>query len=157
MAEPTQADIAGFQSIGDIAHWVGVGDAERDALLADLGCVAGDNDRPVGAMPSLDFDAVVATLQVAGQPPVPFVLSGWRLIGRAARIAVGTDQTRAQIDAAAARLQAVVAAARPTGSASTNRYHEAQRHCGSRLGWRDTHGEGSGRGADVRDLHYEDG
>ena len=114
MAEPTAAEIAGFQTIGDIAAWAGVAENERDLLLVGLGCVETDNFRPIGAMPSLDFEAAAGALQVAGQPPSPFVLSAWRLIGRAARIVVGTDLTRAQLDAAsAARVQAAAAAVAP--------------------------------------------
>ena len=114
MAEPTAADIAGFQTIGDIAAWAGAWAPERDLLLVGLGCVEADNFRPIGARSALDFEAVVGALQVAGQPPSPFVLSAWRRIGRAARLAIGTDQTCAQLDAAAAvRVQAAAAGASP--------------------------------------------
>ena len=102
MAEPSAAELTAFTNLGEIAIWCGVGDDDRDALLTGLGCRHADSFRPIGAMPEADFNAVATALQINGRPPVPFGLSGRKLIGRVSRLAAGTDLARTQIDAAAA-------------------------------------------------------
>jgi len=96
MAEPTEAEIAGFTTVASLCDWAGITEDNRDKLLAGLGCTEGDSFRPIGGMAVGDFDAVVDALLINGQPPTPYVLAGWKLVGQVARVSCGATPTRAQ-------------------------------------------------------------
>jgi len=96
MAEPTEAEIAGFTTVMSLCDWAGITEDNRDTLLAGLGCNEGDSFRPIGGMAVDDFDAVVDTLLINGQPPSPYVLAGWKLVGQVARVSCGATPARAQ-------------------------------------------------------------
>jgi len=104
MAEPTDLEIAAFANIQNILDWVGLAGDKADALLKGLGCVGTDHYRPLGGMPEVDFDIVVAALTVvddagADGPPTPFILASWKLVGHVARLATGATLTKAKRDA----------------------------------------------------------
>jgi len=96
MAEPTEAEIAGFTTVRSLCDWAGISEDNRNTLLAGLGCNEGDSFRPIGGMAVDDFDAVVDVILINGQPPTPYVLAGWKLVGQVARVSCGATPTRAQ-------------------------------------------------------------
>jgi len=96
MAEPAEAEITGFTTVKSLCDWAGITEGNRNALLAGLGCNEGDSLRPIGGMAVDDFDAVVDALLINGQPPTPYALAGWKLVGQVARVSCGATLTRAQ-------------------------------------------------------------
>jgi len=79
-----------------LCDWVGITEDNRNTLLAGLGCNEGDSFRPIRDMSVDDYDAAVDTLVINGQPPTPYVLAGWKLVGRVARASCGATPMRAQ-------------------------------------------------------------
>ena len=82
--EPTEAEFAGITSVRSRYDWAGITEDNRNTLLAGPGCDDGDSFRPTGGMDVDDFDAVVDALVINGQPPTPYVLTGWKLVGQVA-------------------------------------------------------------------------
>jgi len=104
MAEPTEVEIAAFTNVKSILDWVGLAGDNGDALLRGLGCVGTDHFRPLGGMPEVDFNIVVAALTVSDGaggfgPPSPYILASWKLVGHVARLATGATLTRAKQNA----------------------------------------------------------
>ena len=64
MAEPTEAEFAGFTSVRSLCDWAGITEDNRNTLLAGLGCDEGDSFRPIRDMSVDDYDAAVDTLVI---------------------------------------------------------------------------------------------
>jgi len=96
MAEPTEAEIAGFTSVRSLCDWAGITEDNRNTLLAGLGCDKGDSFRPIGGMAVDNYDAVVDTLVINGQPLTPYVLAARKLVGQVAQVSCGATPTKAQ-------------------------------------------------------------
>jgi len=96
MVEPTEAEIAGFTSVKSLCDWVGITEDNRNTLLAGIGCNEGDSFRPIGGMSADIYDFVVDHLLVNGQPPTPYVLAGWKLVGQVARVSCGVTPAGAR-------------------------------------------------------------
>ena len=100
--DPTDVEIASFTTIAKVAAW-----AQFDGLHSDdktpwgsflalfgLGPVA--HPRVIGATPVADFNTLIATWQIDGNPPTPAQATIAGIFGRTCRITAGTEDTIAQ-------------------------------------------------------------
>jgi hypothetical protein len=118
-ADPTDAELAGFNTLANVMTWAGMlGDPADNAtapgsLIAGMGAVPTTHPRAVGGIPTPDFGILIDNWGIpqpdqagVAQPalaPTPIQRAQALLFGRACRIRAGFQQTLAAAAAAAVK------------------------------------------------------
>ena len=107
-AEPTDAELQDFATLAEVAAWAALpGTADDDksalgALLLLLGAAITMPPRVVASLPEADFDALLQSWSIDGQPPTPVQRTTAAMFGLACRIACKTQKRQSQIEKEAA-------------------------------------------------------
>jgi hypothetical protein len=120
--DPSADEMLTLTTVGAVALWTGMSELTRAALFAALGCAEEDHVRTIAAIPAVDFNSLVLTLQPAGVAATPTQRSQAGLLGRTCRVVCGVEPTLA---AAAAAAAAATAAAAASAAASASQIREA--------------------------------
>ncbi len=105
MVDPSCTELASITDFSSAAEWAGVaGDPSdattpRGALLKEIGS-PGDASvslRILGAIPEAEWEALVVSWKIDSAPASLIVKAAARLLGRACRLKIGTQQSAAAI------------------------------------------------------------
>ena len=114
--DPAVDELNAMKTIQDVLNWAKVsGDpavkkTPRGAFLDYMGVTEDEHPRNFGAMPKNQFDDYTDKIKVDGNDPSPVLKTKLGLVGRVARILVGTEPSQ---DAQAAMDAAKAAGASP--------------------------------------------
>jgi hypothetical protein len=101
--DPTPAELEGMDNLTTIMEWAGFADdAARQSFIDHLGLQVHQHPRVLGAMPEAQYQETMAGWKVTKEgvesDPSPLLRTIAALVGRAARIKVGSQKTIAQLE-----------------------------------------------------------